>query len=199
MSANTVPPAAPAWLEAPDDLNRLDPALWPGSAHRDDQGQLHLGGLGVTELTERFASPVYVFDEADFRARAEAFARGFDGWGVYYASKSFLCRAVARWVEQAGLGLDVCSGNELAVGLAAGFPAERIGLHGNNKSEAELIAAIETGVGHVIVDCFEEIERLGRLAGERGRRGRGRERRRGELRRQRGPHDKLRHYKRPRR
>src|SRR5690606_5002845 len=88
---------------------------------------------------------------------------------VYYAGKALLTKAVARWVAEEGLKLDVCSGGELAVALAAGFPPERIGMHGNNKSEAELARALDVGVGRIIVDSFDEIDRLERLAAERGR------------------------------
>ncbi len=162
-------PAAPAWLRRPDDLNAINPALWPTGTSRDNRGVMVIADQGVDRLMAELSSPLYVIDEADFRARAAHFAQEFTGWGVYYASKSFLCRAVARWIEQAGLGLDVCSANELAVALAVGFPPERIGLHGNNKPESELVTAIQAGVGHIIVDCFEEITRLESLAGALGR------------------------------
>ena len=86
---------------------------------------------------------------------------------MHYAAKAFLCAEVARWVDEEGLSLDVCSGGELAVALRAGFPAERIALHGNNKSVAELTAAVEAGVGHVVLDSLHEIARLDAIAGER--------------------------------
>jgi diaminopimelate decarboxylase len=136
----------------PEDLNALAPAVWPSRAGRDATGQLTLAGHGAADLVARFGSPLYLLDEAEFRDRARGFVAAFPGWSVHYASKAFLCKAVARWVEQEGLGLDVCSGNELAVALAAGFPPARIGLHGNNKSGAELSYAIEAGVGRIIVD-----------------------------------------------
>ena len=89
---------------------------------------------------------------------------------MHYAAKAFLCTEVARWVAEEGLALDVCSGGELAIALRAGFPAERIALHGNNKSSAELVAAVEAGVGAVVLDSFHEIARLDAIARERGRR-----------------------------
>ena len=108
-------------------------------------------------------------DEADLRARARAFAEAFAGWDVYYAAKSFLCTAVARWVSEEGLGIDVCTGGELAVVAAGrGRPRAGSGLHGNNKSVDELRQGLTAGVGRIIVDSFDEIARLGRLAAELG-------------------------------
>jgi diaminopimelate decarboxylase len=92
----------------------------------------------------------------------------YDGVSVYYAGKAFLCTAVARWIADEGLGLDVCTGGELAVALAAGFPAERIGVHGNNKSRGELQRAVDARVGHVVVDSFDEIGRLAEIAAAAG-------------------------------
>jgi diaminopimelate decarboxylase len=113
-----------------------------------------------------------LLDEADFRARAQAYATAFVGADVFYAGKAFLCGAVARWVDEEGMGLDVCSAGELAVALRAGFPPARIAMHGNNKSVAELQAALEAGVGHVVLDSFAEIARLADLATRRGVRAR---------------------------
>ena len=108
-------------------------------------------------------TPLFVLDEArPPRPRPRDFAGAFAGADVYYAGKAFLCGQVARWIAEEGLGLDVCTGGELAVALAAGFPAERIALHGNNKSVAELRRAVDAGVGHVVVDSFDEIDRLRR-------------------------------------
>ncbi|GAA3752108.1 diaminopimelate decarboxylase [Spinactinospora alkalitolerans] len=154
----------------PIDLIELDPRVWPRTARRVD-GELAIGGVGVTELAREYGTPLFVLDEDDFRARARDYRLAFSDADadVYYAGKALLTKAVARWVREEGLKLDVCSGGELAVALAAGFPAERIGMHGNNKSEAELASAVEVGVGRVIVDSFDEIDRLERLAAERGR------------------------------
>ncbi len=151
-------------MQEAEDAAGIDPRLWPDGARRDDQGRLCLAGHPVTDLLTEFGSPLYVIDEVDFRRRARDFAAAFESWTVHYAGKAFLCKAVARWVAQEGLGLDVCSGNELAIALAAGFPPERIEFHGNNKSVAELAAAIEAGVGRIMVDCLEEIDRIEALA-----------------------------------
>ncbi|MGY1737457.1 diaminopimelate decarboxylase [Geodermatophilus sp. SYSU D00684] len=143
----------------PADLGALDPQVWPRTARRVD-GELHLGGRPVTELARTHGTPLFVLDEEDFRGRAADFAAAFDGADVHYASKAFLCGQVARWIADDGLHLDACSGNELAVALAAGFPAERIALHGNNKSLVELQLAVDSGIGHVVLDSFDEIDRL---------------------------------------
>ncbi len=147
----------------PADVNALDPAIWPASATRTD-GVLHLGGAPVTALVDEHGTPATFLDEEDLRARARSYTRAFAGFDVYYAGKAFLCTTVARWVEEEGLGLDVCTGGELALALAAGFPPDRIGLHGNNKSVSELRRAVAAGVGHVIVDSFDEIGRLSEIA-----------------------------------
>jgi diaminopimelate decarboxylase len=154
---------------APADLNALDPAIWPVSARRVD-GVLNLGGAPVTALVDEHGTPALFLDENDVRGRARAYTAGFPGVDVYYAGKAFLCTAVARWIADEGLGLDVCTGGELAVALAAGFPPERIAVHGNNKSVAELRRAVQARVGHVIVDSFDEISRLAEIASDAGAR-----------------------------
>lgn len=123
----------------------------------------------MTDLASEYGSPVFLLDEADFRARARAFATAFDGCRVFYAAKAFLSRAVARWVAEEGLSIDVCSGGELAIALDVGFPVERIALHGNNKSAAELQTAVTAGIDLVVIDSFDEIEALARIAAEHGR------------------------------
>ncbi len=152
----------------PADLGALDPQVWPRSARRVD-GEVHLGGKPVTELARAHGTPLFVLDEDDFRGRAADFATAFTGADVHYASKAFLCGQVARWIADDGLHLDACSGNELALALAAGFPAERIALHGNNKSLVELQLAVDAGIGHVVLDSFDEIDRLVPLAEASGR------------------------------
>jgi diaminopimelate decarboxylase len=127
-----------------------------------------LAGLDVRDLAAEFGTPAYLLDEDDFRARARAYRGAFAGADVFYAGKAFLCSAVARWVAEEGLALDVCTAGELAVALRAGFPGERIALHGNNKSAAELAAALDAGVGRIVVDSFAEIVRLAALAEQRG-------------------------------
>jgi diaminopimelate decarboxylase len=148
-------------------VSALDPAVWPRSAEVDDAGRISVGGLAVTELAERFGTPLYVLDENDFRSRCRewraAFAEFPNGANVYYAGKAFLCRSVARWVDEEGLSLDVCTGGELAVAQSVNFPPERLIFHGNNKSVAELERAIDYGVGRIVVDSFDEIDRLAAL------------------------------------
>ncbi|RZU49961.1 diaminopimelate decarboxylase [Krasilnikovia cinnamomea] len=158
----------PAWLRTPEDVNALVPQLWPRTVTRADDGALTIGGRSVRELATEYGTPAYLLDEADLRARCRDFAAAFAGADVYYAGKSFLCKAVVRIVAEEGLFLDVCTGGELAVALAAGFPPERMGFHGNNKSTAELTRALDAGVGRIILDSFHEIDRLTALARERG-------------------------------
>jgi diaminopimelate decarboxylase len=158
----------PAWLREPGDVNALVPELWSRTARKVD-GALEVGGVRLTDLVEQHGSPAYVLDEDDFRSRARAFRDAFAGCDVYYAGKAFLCTTVARWIDEEGLSLDVCSGGELAVAERAGFPMKRIGFHGNNKSLAELERAVELGVGRIIVDSFHEIDRLTRVTRELGR------------------------------
>nr|WP_202927025.1 diaminopimelate decarboxylase [Gordonia desulfuricans] len=164
--------AAPSLAQKPNDpavLAEIPAAVYPRNAVRGESGELTIAGVGVAELAETYGTPLFVVDEADFRSRCSDMMEAFGPYGrVHYASKAFLCTEIARWVEQEGLSLDVCSGGELAIALHAGFPSERIALHGNNKSEAELAAALDAGVGHVVLDSMIEIERLDALAGERG-------------------------------
>ncbi|GJF32241.1 diaminopimelate decarboxylase [Kitasatospora sp. NE20-6] len=153
----------------PADLNALDPKVWSRTVARGADGAVTVGGLDVKELAAEFGTPVYVMDEADFRARARAWRDAFGADAdVYYAGKAFLSKAVVRWLREEGLNLDVCSGGELAVALAAGMPGERLALHGNNKSVSELEQAVKAGVGHVVVDSYEEIERLAVVAERQG-------------------------------
>ena len=155
-------PVGPAALDA------LPAAVWPRHAARHDDGVVRLAGLDVRELAERHGTPLFVVDEADFRSRCRDHAQAFgDPALVHYASKAFLCTEVARWVADEGLGLDVCSEGELATAVRAGFPGERIAMHGNNKSVAELSAALDAGVGKIVVDSFAEVVRLDDLARRR--------------------------------
>jgi diaminopimelate decarboxylase len=151
----------------PADLNAFDRVVWPRNLTRGQDGVVRVAGVDVRELAERFGTPLFVCDEADFRGRARSFAEAFAGAQVFYAGKAFLCGAVVRWVAEEGLGLDVCSGGELAVALRSGFPADRIALHGNNKSSAELAAALAAGVGRIVLDSHVEIVRLADLAARR--------------------------------
>ncbi len=160
--------SVPPWLQRPDDVNALVPMLWPANVTRDDDGVLTVGGVRADTIAAHHGTPAYVLDEADLRARAAAFRDAFAPATVYYAGKAFLSKAVVRIIESEGLSLDVCTGGELATALAAGFPAERIGMHGNNKSSAELMRAVKAGVGRIIVDSFDEIDRLTDIALARG-------------------------------
>ncbi|HEX5534051.1 MAG TPA: diaminopimelate decarboxylase [Actinomycetales bacterium] len=167
---------APSWLAVPEDPNALVPALWATGVQRAENGALSVAGLDVRALAEEFGTPAYVLDENDFRTRAKSFARAFDeafadacgGADVYYAGKAFLCTQVAKWVAEEGLRLDTCTGTELAVALRAGVPPECIGLHGNNKSDAEHARALDAGIGRIVVDSLEEIDRLAVAAETRG-------------------------------
>ncbi|MGI8761629.1 MAG: diaminopimelate decarboxylase [Jatrophihabitantaceae bacterium] len=150
----------------PADVNALDPAIWPGSATRIG-GVLCLAGVSVPDLVAEHGTPALFLDEEDLRGRARAYAAA-EGVDTYYAGKAFLCTAVARWIAEEGLGLDVCTGGELALALAAGFPRERLAVHGNNKSRAELQLAVDAGVGHVVLDSFDEIRRLAEIAAAAG-------------------------------
>jgi diaminopimelate decarboxylase len=155
----------PSWLRQPSDPNALVPHLWSQTAQKVG-GELHVGGLAVPELVANVNTPAYVLDEVDFRARARAFRDAFAAYDVFYAGKAFLCTTVARWVQEEGLSLDVCSDGELTVALRAGFDPARIGYHGNNKSLIALRRAAAAGVGRIIVDSFDEIERLESVAAE---------------------------------
>ena len=149
---------------------------WSTGVARDGSGALVVAGVPVARLAEEVGTPAYVLDEADLRARAAAYRRAFTaafaevgaGVDVYYAGKAFLSVAVARWVHEEGLRVDTASGGELAVALRAGVPGGDLGLHGNNKSDDELVAALEHGVGRIIVDSLVEIERLAALVEARG-------------------------------
>jgi len=145
----------------------LDAAVWPLTAS-DEGGVLAVAGVPVTDLAREHGTPLFVLDEADVRARCRAWREAFPDSDVYYAGKAFLCSAMARIVADEGLSLDVCTGGELALALRGGVPPERIGFHGNNKSYAELVAAVEAGVGRIVVDSFEEIGRVSAIAAERG-------------------------------
>ena len=149
---------------------------WPASAYRDDQGVLNVGGVPVTHLAHTYGTPAYVVDEADLRSRARAYKQAFDqafasiGTRVhlYYAGKALLTKAVATWVYEEGLRIDTASLGETAVALAAGVPGSALGLHGNNKSDQEIAQALDNGIGQIIIDSLEEIDRIAHAAAQRG-------------------------------
>ena len=136
--------------------------LLPDSAAVGDQGQLLVGGCDVIALAEEFGTPLFIYDEEQLRDRCREAVAAF-GEGVAYATKAFLCRAMARLAHEEGMHLDVASGGEMLIALSAGVPADRLVMHGNNKSDAELVAAREAGVGRLVVDSFDELDRLERL------------------------------------
>jgi len=141
--------------------------LLPDTARVDPSGRLEVGGCDLLELAARFGTPLFVYDETHLRARCREAVAAF-GDGVAYASKAFLCVAMARLVHEEGLHVDVATGGELHVALAAGVPAERLVLHGNNKSLEELRAARAVGVGRIVLDSFDELVRLAELHAEDG-------------------------------
>ena len=139
--------------------------VYPAGSRVNERGHLEVAGCDVVELAAEFGTPAYIYAEDDIRARAReftarAFAERTDDFEVLFASKALPCTAAYALLREEGLSVDVASGGELHMALAAGFDPERIHMHGNNKTEAELRYAIEAGVGHVIVDSFDEIERL---------------------------------------
>ena len=174
MTAN---PLAPDWLRQPDDANALAASVWPRNAVRAASGEITLAGANATALAAEFGTPLYVVDEQDARDRAAelkaAFDAAFTAVGttahVYYAGKAFLSTEIARWVTAAGLNIDVCSGGELAVALAAGVDPARLGFHGNNKSLAEIDRGVDVGVGAIVLDSVVEVERVAAAAEKHGR------------------------------
>jgi diaminopimelate decarboxylase len=141
--------------------------VYPLGSRVNERGHLEIGGCDVVELAKRFGTPAYLYAEDDLRERARRYLRAFesrtDDFEVLYASKAFPCTAAYRLFAEEGLSVDVASGGELHLALRGGFAPERIHLHGNNKTEAELRYAFEAGVGHLIVDSFDEIERADAL------------------------------------
>ena len=140
----------------------LERHLLPRTAEVDEKGHLHVGSIDVLELAQEFGTPLFIYDEDHLRgACREAVAAWGDG--VAYATKAFLCRAMAMLAHEEGMHLDVASGGEMHVARAAGVPPDRLVLHGNNKSSEELADALELGVGRIVVDSLDEVARLGRL------------------------------------
>lgn len=159
------------------DFNEIDPRVFPRDARRGRNcGELKLQGIRASDLVETYGTPLYVVDEALVRERARdtraAFESAFAEIGsratVFYASKALLNVAVAEWVHEEGLGIDVSTGGELAVALAAGVPGNRIGVHGNNKSVDEIREAVAAGVASIVIDSEQEIARVAQVAREAG-------------------------------
>jgi diaminopimelate decarboxylase len=143
--------------------------IWPRNTTFEN-GEIQLAGIRAQELAKEFGTPAFIIDEDDFRSRVQDFRKALDSTfgrdksDLIYAAKAFLSVQVVKWLEQEGAGLDVCSGGELAVALAAKFPANRIEVHGNNKSLAEIRTAIEIGVRVIVADSLFELDRIEEIA-----------------------------------
>ncbi|MEU6314307.1 diaminopimelate decarboxylase [Streptomyces sp. NPDC047014] len=146
-----------------------DLSVWPASTTRLPHGGLAVGGVDLADVAERFDTPVYVLDEGEVRERCRTYRDAFPDGEVLYAAKAFLSRAMVRWVREEGLGLDVCSAGELELAVTAGFPPERIVLHGNAKSPRDLASALRLGVGRIVIDSPSEIARIAAAVGPEGR------------------------------
>ena len=135
-------------------------------------GELSIAGCSAEKIVKEFGSPIFVLDEADFYLRTKAWKtaleQSFGGGQLYYAAKSFICVEVARWLKELKVGLDVCTQGELATALAANFPAADIEFHGNNKSEVEILFAIKSAVGTIVIDSFDELSRVAKIANQEG-------------------------------
>ncbi|MFL5826977.1 MAG: diaminopimelate decarboxylase [Thermoleophilaceae bacterium] len=142
--------------------------MWPRGTRINEAGHIEVGGCDLVEVAAEFGTPAYVYAEDDIRSRAREFLAAFrsrtDRFEVTYASKAFPATAVYRLMAAEGVSVDVASGGELSLALRGGVDPERIYMHGNNKTEAELAYAVESGVGHIVVDSFDEIDRLERIA-----------------------------------
>ncbi len=153
-----------------EDFNDYPSHVWPRHTKREEDGVITIAGVPLPEVAEEFSTPVIVFDEDDFRLRCREMAQAFGGEDrVHYASKAFLCTAVAKIVDEEGLNLDIASENELRIALAAQFPPARISAHGNNKSAEFLKLCVEQEVGRVIIDSAQEIELLDFIAARSGK------------------------------
>ena len=151
------------------DFNDLPAHVWPRCAKREEDGVVTIAGVPLPEIAAEYGTPVVVIDEDDFRSRCRDMAAAFLApENVHYASKAFLTRRVARWVDEEGLALDVASENELRISLAADFPPERITVHGNNKSDEFLRLCVESKVGHVVIDSQQELAQLEAVAKQAG-------------------------------
>ncbi|MGX1623892.1 diaminopimelate decarboxylase [Streptomyces sp. NPDC055506] len=143
-------------------------SVWPASVTEPRHGELDVGGVSLAEIADRFGTPAYILDETEVRDRCRTYRDAFPDAEILYAAKAFLCRAVAHWVEEEGLGLDVCSAGELELAVTTGFPPERIVLHGNAKSPRDLDTALRLGVGRIVIDSPSEIARLAAAVGPHG-------------------------------
>ena len=145
------------------DVTAIAKHLLPDNAVIAPDGQMSIGGRMLSDVATEFGTPVFVYDEEHLRARCREAVAVFGRERVVYATKAFLCTAMARLAHEEGLLLDVATGGELFVALNAGVPASHCVMHGNNKSDEELRTAIEAGVQHIVVDNFDELDRLDAL------------------------------------
>ncbi|MEU2658510.1 diaminopimelate decarboxylase [Streptomyces sp. NPDC007325] len=143
-------------------------SVWPATTTEEGGGRVLLAGVPLADIAEAHGTPVYVLDEAEIRDRCRTYRAAFADADVHYAAKAFLCRGLVRLVDEEGLGLDVCSAGELELAVTAGFPPERILLHGNAKSPADLDTALRLRVGRIVIDSAAEIARLAAAVGPRG-------------------------------
>ncbi|MFE9601314.1 diaminopimelate decarboxylase [Streptomyces hokutonensis] len=143
-------------------------SVWPASTAEPRPGDLAVGGVPLAEIADRFGTPVYVLDESEVRDRCRTYRHAFPDAEVLYAAKAFLCRAMVHWMDEEGLGLDVCSAGELELAVTTGFPPERMVLHGNAKSPRDLETALRLGVGRIVIDSPSEIARLAAAVGPGG-------------------------------
>ncbi len=153
-------------------IDSLESRVWPRNCQRDMAGAMTVAGVDVRDIARDFGTPVFVIDEDDLRSRAREYAQAYRKAGasmVFYAAKAFLSTAVARWVTEEGLGIDVATGGELAVAIRARVPGDLLLMHGNNKSREEIEAAVAYGVGRIVIDSFEEIARVAQAAAHAGR------------------------------
>ncbi|KAA6210608.1 diaminopimelate decarboxylase [Streptomyces filamentosus] len=164
----TAPDTDPSAAEATDRAREF--SVWPATAAEGPDGRVLLAGVPLADIADAHGTPVYVLDEAEVRDRCRTYRAAFPAAeaDVHYAAKAFLCRGLVRLLDEEGLGLDVCSAGELELAVTAGFPPERILLHGNAKSPADLDTALRLGVGRIVIDGPAEIARLAAAVGPRG-------------------------------
>jgi len=154
-----------------ESMNALSARVWPSSCGRNTEGAMEIAGVDVRDAAADYGTPLFMMDEADLRQRARDYRRAYLESGariVYYAAKAFLTTAIARWVTEEGLGIDVASGGELAVAVRAGVEGDRLLMHGNNKSMAEIEAAVDARVGRIVIDSFEDVVRVADAAARAG-------------------------------
>ncbi len=144
----------------------------PRTAKINDKNHLEIGGVDTVDLVEEFKTPLFVYDEEDIRSRCREYRANFKASDfsteVIFAGKAFLSKAICKLIDEEGMSLDVSSGGELYLAKSASFPMKKVYMHGNNKTEKELNEAIDAGIGKIVVDSFDELDRLSRLAAAKG-------------------------------